>query len=417
MGGFADYSGSLVLETPVQERATVTVRRAAARSWRAVTRQADAAGGRPEAEVPLDGLRTRADFLGTAGGTWAAYVLGCAWMLHETHRLPLEGLEFEVDSSIPAGKGVASSAALEVAAMNALVRLYGLNLTAVQLPTLCQRVENELAGAPCGLMDQLTCHLGRAGKILPILCRPDRVGAPVNLPEGWRIAGVDSGVRHSVAGASYADVRAAAFMGYSMLAREFSATPEQLRHARESGNRAALPFKGYLAGMPPEIFAGVGEKMLPVSMTGREFMELGLPSIDRLTAIKPDTVYAVRACASHPVREHARCERMAALLASAKPDEVEAGALLAESHAGYAQCRLNEAVTDMIAKKIREKGPAAGLIGAKVSGGGGGGTVCVLYRGDEGEQSLRKIMEVLGRFTGKTHAIFTGSSDGAAYTP
>ena len=416
MGGFADYSGSLVLETPVRERAVVTVRRLAAREWRAVTRQDSAARGAAERRVPLDGLRTRDDFLRAEGRTWASYALGCAWMLHETHGAPLEGLEFSIDSSVPAGKGVSSSAALEVATMVALTRLLGLPLDGVELAKLCQRVENDVVGAPCGLMDQLTCHLGRAGALLPILCQPDQVLAPVKLPEGWRVGGIDSNVRHSVGAASYTEVRTAAFMGYSILAGEMGVTAHELRDARNLGDRQGLWKRGYLAQIPAAPFARDWERLLPARLRGADFLRLGLPSIDPVTRVDPKVTYAVRACTAHPIREHARVTRMLGLLLAGSPDPTEIGHLMAEAHQGYTDCGIGDATTDHIATRVREAGISQGLLGAKISGGGNGGTVCVLYRGAEGERNLHHIADGLAAETGAAHHVFTGSSEGAAWS-
>jgi L-arabinokinase len=418
MGGFADYSGSLVLQIPIAERATVRVRPRADAVWAATTRQVEAAGGRARVEMACPPDLPRAEFLRRLGGGWAAYVLGAARLLREEYGLPDGGLEMEVDSRVPAGKGVASSAALVVAALHALARRFGLNLDDLTLPRLAQQVENGLAGAPCGRMDMLACHLGRAHRLLPILCRPDTVRTPLALPPGWQVAGVDSGVRHAIGdGASYTEVRTAAFMGYALLASALGARPEDLAEARRTGDASALPGGGYLVALAPRFTGAELDRLLPETLTGADFLVRGLVSPDPVTAVDPARAYAVRACARHPLEEHARVERMAALLASGDPDPEEVGALLAASHAGYTACRLGHAATDRIADAVRRLGPAQGLLGAKISGGGSGGTVGVLLRGEEGVAALHRLAAELAPPGGPPPRVFLGSSEGARFTP
>jgi galactokinase len=94
--------------------------------------------------------------------------------------LPERILKF---SEVPLGKGVSSSASIEVATMKVLAHAFGLALKKTELPLLAQRVENYVVGAPCGLMDQLACYLGQPKKILPILCQPDLIEESITIPE------------------------------------------------------------------------------------------------------------------------------------------------------------------------------------------------------------------------------------------
>jgi len=83
---------------------------------------------------------------------------------------------------------------------------------------LCQKVENLIAGAPCGVMDQMTSACGEANQLLELLCQPADLKGTIRLPEELQIWGIDSGIRHSVGGSDYRTVRTAAFMGYRMIA-------------------------------------------------------------------------------------------------------------------------------------------------------------------------------------------------------
>src|SRR5437588_3773446 len=74
-------------------------------------------------------------------------------------------------SAVPEGKGVSSSAALEVATMQALAAAYELNIAAEDLALLCQKVENLVVGAPCGVMDQMSVTCAEANRLLELLCQ------------------------------------------------------------------------------------------------------------------------------------------------------------------------------------------------------------------------------------------------------
>src|SRR5439155_15401674 len=87
-----------------------------------------------------------------------------------------------------------------------------------ELALLCQVVENRIVGAPCGVMDQMTAACGEENRLLALLCQPAELQGQVSLPEEIAVWGIDSGVRHSVAGADYGSVRTGAFMGYRIIA-------------------------------------------------------------------------------------------------------------------------------------------------------------------------------------------------------
>ena len=115
-------------------------------------------------EADLDGLAP-----GQVTG-WAAYPAGVAWALEAAgYRLP--GACLAIDSDLPAGAGLSSSAALECAAALALTELAGLDIARPELAAIAQRAENEFAGVPSGIMDQSASLLGRRGHALLLDCR------------------------------------------------------------------------------------------------------------------------------------------------------------------------------------------------------------------------------------------------------
>src|SRR5207247_1530393 len=111
------------------------------------------------------------------------------------------GLRLLIDSTVPEGRGVASSAALEVAAGAAVAASLADDMTETDLAAACQEVENHVVGAPCGIMDQITSACGRHDRLLRLRCQPGTIEGYLEIPAGYRFYGIDSGVSHAVSGA------------------------------------------------------------------------------------------------------------------------------------------------------------------------------------------------------------------------
>ena len=158
----------------------------------------------------------RETLFGTSGNHWAAYVFGVAHAcLGSTAS---KGFRIFIESNVPEGKGVSSSAALEVSSLAAIAAAFGAGLTTEEIAHASQWAENHIAGAPCGIMDQMTSACGRRDHLLRLRCQPAIIEGHVAIPPGFRFYGIDSGIRHAVTGADYGTVRTAAFMGYRMIA-------------------------------------------------------------------------------------------------------------------------------------------------------------------------------------------------------
>ena len=125
-----------------------------------------------------------------------------------------DGVSILIKSTVAEGKGVSSSAALEVASMQALAVAYEIEIGASELALLCQQVENLVVGAPCGVMDQMCSACGEANHLLELLCQPADLKGVIPFPAELEVWGLDSGIRHSISGSDYRTVRTAAFMGY-----------------------------------------------------------------------------------------------------------------------------------------------------------------------------------------------------------
>lgn len=127
--------------------------------------------------------------------SWVAYIIGALVVLQAEFGIDLQrhGLSLLVSSAVPEGKGVSSSAAVEVATMAAVAAAYGIELDGRRMALLCQTVENLVVGAPCGVMDQMTSVLGEQGRLLALRCQPAEVEGQVSLPDHLRVWGIDSG--------------------------------------------------------------------------------------------------------------------------------------------------------------------------------------------------------------------------------
>jgi L-arabinokinase len=404
MGGIADYSGSLVLQWPLGEATLAAAQKrrdhrvrlvslggnlAGRESWFETTLEALAPGGRP---LSYDDARTL--FANEPRTAWAGYVAGTLLVLmRELGARFDEGVALLVRSDVPEGKGVSSSAALEVAAMTAVAAAFGLRIPAPELALLCQKVENLVVGAPCGVMDQMTAACGKAGELLALLCQPAELQGTIALPEDLAVWGLDSGERHAVSGSDYIAVRVGAFMGARIV-------------------EAATGHTGPLADLTPLEFEKSIRDLLPATMRGSDFLAEYGDTRDPVTRVDPDRTYAVLQPTGHPVYEHARVRAFAELLA-APPGEARnqrLGELMHESHASYSACGLGSPATDAIVEAIGQV-RASGFYGAKITGGGSGGTVAVLGRKDA---DIAAAVEAVARLTGRRPPLFAGSSPGAA---
>lgn len=366
LGGVADYSGSLVLEMPLSLTTRVVV-------------AARAEPGYEFTSAQLGGHVVRKKSRASDLPGWVRYPYGCLlYFAKTTGWRPPAGLSFAVDSTVPLGMGVSSSAAIEVATLRALVKFSGLKLAPVALAHLAQDVENNFVGAPCGLMDQLASACGTHNALLPILCRPDIIRKSVSFPSGVIAVGWPSGVKHAVTASPYATARAGAFMGRRIIEQ---ATGRKLAHTAE---------------VTPEELAALPEGTLPRSISGREFLRRWKKVDDPLSSIVPARKYPVRAATTFPIEESDRAAQAVALLRGRGPKRarcVALGELLYASHAGYSAMGLGCPETDEMVAAIRKLGPAKGFYGARVSGGGSGGTVVVLLE----KKSLPKLEALMQR--------------------
>lgn len=406
MGGISDYSGALVLQMPIAEAAHVAFQKTAGTKLHLIS---DDGQHRREQQFDAKLLEQGPDELrqvlaADASVQWTAYILGPMLMLlRDQHMGWSGGCRVLVRSDVPEGKGVSSSAALEVATMRAFAGALDIALDGPALATLCQQAENRVAGAPCGIMDQMTSACGQSNCLLMLLCQPARIQGQLPLPDGLAVWGIDSGIRHAVGGSDYGTVRTGAAMGFRIIADLLGS------------DRA--PFDGYLANLRPSLFAERFADHLPARMTGQDFLDQHHGIFDPVVRVQPDRDYPVFAATAHPVFEQHRIQCYARLLNQGADPAIARllGEMMYQSHASYGCCGLGSSGTDRLVGMVREADPALGLYGARITGGGSGGTVAILARADAGP-AIGRIADDYAEHTGHQPRVFTGSSPGAIAT-
>ncbi|XP_008781723.2 L-arabinokinase-like [Phoenix dactylifera] len=472
MGGIADYSGSLVLQMPIREACHVAIQRNhpnKEKLWKhALARQkakgqeftpvlqivsfgSELSNRAPtfdmdlsdmmDGEQPMSYEKAHKFFAQDPSQKWAAYVAGAIVVLmNELGVCFTDSISILVSSAVPEGKGVSSSASVEVASMSAIAAANGLNISPRDLALLCQKVENYVVGAPCGVMDQMTSACGEANKLLAMVCQPAEVKELVSIPTHIRFWGFDSGIRHSVGGADYGSVRVGTFMGRKMIK---SAATALLSSSLDSGtslekvdeinsneyeedNIELLKTEAsldYLCNLSTHRYEAIYAKNLPESILGKTFLDKYISHDDTVTTIDPELNYGVRAPTRHPIYENFRVEAFKALLSAGTTDEQlrALGELMYQCHYSYSDCGLGSYGTDKLVALVQQvqhrKSSQHGggtLFGAKITGGGSGGSVCVIGRNCV--QSNEEILEIQRRYrdaTGYLPFIFDGSSPGA----
>jgi galactokinase len=430
MGGIADYTGSLVCELPLDRAAAVALQERDDRQVQVFSFNLFDEHKPFTFRIPLDALATsdvatlRREFA-EPGRHWAAYLAGCLFILHEHGFVDLrdpkhKGINLALYSTVPLGAGVSSSAAIEVATMSNLVDHFGVRdrLTPMQMARLCQQVENRVVGAPCGIMDQATSCIGEAASLLRLVCQPHELQPPLKLPAGVRVLGINSNVKHSVGGGAYGRTRCAAFIAHKIIL-------ETMRRVGQSVRRelVADPMNGYLANLDPEDYKKHFRPRLPELMKGSDFLRDFGGTIDTATTVHPDETYPVQHAADHHVLEARRVKNFVEYLeqASVETDPQKrrsaldrAGHLMYASHLSYTNdAMLGADECDLLVKLVRDREPA-GLYGAKITGGGSGGTVAILA--DESpsvDAAIDEIMTEYERQTGKRPELISGTSPGA----
>jgi galactokinase len=239
MGG-PDYTEGFVLPFALGAGVAVTAARRKDRRVALVSRQQKT---RPVV-VDIDALEP-----GSVPG-WAAHPAGVAWALRQAGYL-VSGADIAIDADLPAGAGLASSAALECATALALTELHQLSVPRPELAALARRAENDFVGVPSGIMDQTAALLSRAGHALLLDCRTG-TGTPVPLDPaaaGLTLLIIDTRARHALGDGRYAERRRACEQAASALG------VRSLRDVTDAGQLTRLSSDSSLQSLAGHVLA------------------------------------------------------------------------------------------------------------------------------------------------------------------
>jgi galactokinase len=266
------------------------------------------------------------------GKGWLDYLQGVTWLLRQGGHA-LRGFDVWLRSDVPPGSGLSSSAALEVAMLRALREAFGLSLDDVSLALLAQKVETDFVGAPIGVMDQMASSLAGGGAALFLDTRTLKYERVV-LPPGVEPVVINSGVTHSHSGGDY-------------------------RVRRAECERAA--------------------KLLGVEQL-RDLPDSELP---RALALPDPLGRRVR----HVLTENARV--LATVKALRGGDLAALGPLLYDSHASQRDdYEVSVPEIDLLVDLARGE---PDILGARLTGGGFGGSVVMLARAGRGAEAAARI--------------------------
>jgi galactokinase len=316
IGEHTDYSGGLVLPMALPQVCTV------AAAGRDDGRIDVCSRQKPEDRVTAEVTVVPGDVQG-----WAAYAVGIAWALAEAgHRIG--GADLVIDSTVPIGAGLSSSAAIGCSVASALRDLFELPLDGLALAAIARRCENEFVGAPTGVMDQAVSMLAQEGHLLFLDTRSMRIEqVPFALDQaGLTLLVIDTRTAHELNDGGYGSRRKAVEDGAQLLG------VQELRDVAVADLEVALA----------------------------RLDQAGDPAIAR----------RVR----HVVTENARVEAVVDVLASGA-DPRRVGPILS---AGHRSLRDDFEVSTPELDAAAEAAEAAGAYGARMTGGGFGGSAIAL---------------------------------------
>ena len=342
IGEHTDYNEGFVLPMAIERHIVIA---ADSNTSREVTLHSDTTG-----ETASFGVHPKVE-RGEPG--WSNYVRGViAGFQKRKQKVP--GFDAVIESTLPYGGGLASSAALEVATATLLEAMTGQTLDPIAKAQLCQRAEHDFAGVPCGIMDQFTSILARENHALLLDCR-SRTTTPVPMtnPE-VAVLIVNTNIRHKLAESEYAKRRSqceAAARALKVTALR-DATPAALNKAQKQ--------------MEPVVFRR----------------------------------------ARHVITENERTVQMAKAIQAS--DWPAVGQLMYASHASLRDdYEVSCPELDAVVEVARALGAAAGVIGCRMTGGGFGGCAVSLVKTEAVQRITRRLDEDYEKKTGRQTTIFS----------
>ena len=285
LGNHTDYNEGVVLSAAIDRGVTLTGERtgssrvALCSATLGLTFEADADALAPSHE-----------------NEWANYLLGVLDVFQK-NGLPVGGFSAEIQSNLPLGAGLSSSAALEVSTAMLLQKLFGLNLDRLTIAKLCRRAENEFVGVNCGLLDQVSSAFGKAGHAIFLDCRNETVET-TPFPDGVELLITQCGVPHRLSGGEYNERRLQCF---DAAARLGAKALRDVTSAQLEAGKATLPELSYrraahVVGENERVLCGIellrcgdvkgfGSLMFASHESSRHNFENSTPELDALVEI------------------------------------------------------------------------------------------------------------------------------------
>ncbi|MCE9632398.1 MAG: galactokinase [Planctomycetia bacterium] len=338
IGEHTDYNDGFVLPMAIERGLRVTVH---PRRDAAVVLSSDRGGEPVELDLAQPIQPGRTDWARYAAGVLAGYQrLG--WHI--------PGFAAAITADLPAGGGLSSSAALEVAIAIAVEAVCGRPLSPADRALLCQRAEHEFAGVPCGIMDQFAVTFGREGHALLLDCRSRDIRHVPLDDDGVAVLVIDSGVKHALVDGEYAARRRQCESAAALLGRQ------SLRDVKADEWRAKSD---------------------------------SLPALERRRA-------------GHVLTENDRV--LAFVAAAGRRDWAEAGRLMRESHASLrddyeVSCPELDLICEVAAN-------LPGVFGCRMTGGGFGGAAVALVETSRAAAIMEQLRAAYRPPTGVEAAMF-----------
>lgn len=292
--------------------------------------------------------------------SWSNYIRGVVAGFQE-RGVKVGGFDAIIDSTVPFGGGVSSSAALEVATATFLEAMTRQKLEPIEKALLCQRAEHAFAGVPCGIMDQFTSVLAQQDHALLLDCR-SRTATPVRMTDpAVTVLIINSNVRHKLVDGVYASRR---------------------RQCEEAARLLKVP----------------------------ALRDATLPALEAARASMDPVVYRR---AHHVITENERTLQAARSLQAG--DWAQVGQLMYASHASLrTDYEVSCAELDAIVDSAKALGEAAGVLGCRMTGAGFGGCAVSLVQTASVKTIARKIQEAYENKTGNMPTIFPSRPGGGA---
>jgi galactokinase len=342
IGEHTDYNDGFVMPAAIDFYTRVAIAKRSDRRLRIHSKYFNEGG-----DFSLDALATQPK------KHWSNYVLGVAAGLQESG-YRVTGADILIESDVPLGAGLSSSAALEVSTALAMVSTSGIELEGAALAKLCQRAENEFAGTRCGIMDQFISTFGRESHALFLDCRSLEYEL-LPISDNLQIVICNSMVKHEHSGGEY--------------------------NQRRADCEAAL-------------------KALQPSLTEiKALRDVTLEDLqEHRTALTPRVYKRCR----HVISENDRVVSAAKALRTG--DSLEFGRLMYESHDSLrydyeVSCKELDVLVDIASK-------CKGVFGGRMTGGGFGGCTVNLVASDAVEEFRRFTTDAYRRVTGISAAIY-----------